>query len=105
MDAIYANQKIIHFTPSSSTDYLRISNDAWREAARTLTPAAFQLYLYLASYASGTVLPLSFVDVSKSIEISKSSYHRSVRELKEKGYLLQKQDNIYTFTAEKEGGL
>lgn len=101
MSAVYANQKILHITSSSNTDCLHINNDAWQEAARNLTPATFQLYLYLASHVSGTVLLLSFADVSRTIDISKSSYHRSIKELKEAGYLRQEQENIYAFAAEK----
>ena len=110
-----ANQKVVIISKNSyKSDFLQIGIAEWQEACKVLSPAAFKLYLYLASNANGFKLALSQVAVENAIGISKSSYHRAVKELEEKGYLIHKSGNAFIFYcaspkngthSEKAGGI
>ena len=92
------NQKTVIITKDSyKSDFLQIGIAEWQEASKILTPAAFKLYLYLASNANGFKLAPSQVAVEIALSISKSSYHRAVKELEEKGYLQLDRGNTYFF--------
>ena len=92
------NQKVVIIQKNSyKSDFLQIGIAEWQEASRVLSPAAFKLYLYLASNASGFKLALSQVAVENAVGISKSSYHRAVKELEEKRYLQLDRGNTYFF--------
>lgn len=92
------NQKVVVIQKNSyKSDFLQIGISEWQEASKVLSPAAFKLYLYLASNASGFRLALSQVAVENAIGISKSTYHRAVKELEEKRYLQLDCGNTYFF--------
>lgn len=95
----YANQKIVNIQKDKcETNFLQISNDDWQEAVRKLSSSAFILYLYLASNNDGFKIALSQKSVQNATGLSKASYHRSVSELYDAGYLRQEIDGEYTFT-------
>ena len=95
----YANQKVIKINKEKYTsDFLQVGNDEWQDAYRTLKPATFALYLYLASNGDGFRLALSAEAVKNAIGLSKATYHRAVDELIAKGYLNLTKGNIYDFT-------
>lgn len=92
------NQKIvkIHKHPYSY-NYLTIGIDEWQEAFKSLKRITFGVYLYLASNADGYELALSRQDVMNNLDISKNAYIRAIKELEEKGYLVQKEALIWYF--------
>lgn len=94
----YANQKVININKKKYTnDFLQIGNDEWMAAAQDLTRNTFILYLYLASNNDNFNLALSQKAVQNAVGMSKSSYHRAIDELLEKGYMCCEHGNIYSF--------
>ena len=95
----YPNQKVIYIQKDKcEKDFLQISIDEWQEAARELSDSAFKLYLYLGANNNGFKIALSQKAVQDAIGLSKSSYHRAVDELIERGYLISdKHNNEYVF--------
>lgn len=92
------NQKVVIIQKENyKSDFLQIGIEEWQEASKILSPAAFKLYLYLASNANGFKLALSQLAVEFAIGISKSSYHRAIKELEENGYVYKKSGNVYFF--------
>lgn len=97
------NQKVIHITKEKyKENFLQIGIDEWQTACKELAPAAFKLYLYLASNANGFDLALSAAAVQNAIGLKKTAYYDSFKELENKGYITLKQGNIYTFSANAE---
>ena len=77
-------------------NYTRFRLDALQKAMKTLTPKAFQLWCYLAKNKDGYTLYLSKVDFLNWSIVSESSYHKAVQELKDKMYLIPKQNSSTT---------
>lgn len=94
----YPNQKIIHIQKKKVVkDFLQIGNSEWQEASRTLRDSGFKLYLYLASNADGFDLALSQKAFQEATGVKKTAYYDAIKELLNKGYLEEKQGNIFIF--------
>lgn len=94
----YANQKVIHIEKEKYKDnFLQIGIAEWQAASKDLAPAAFKLYLYLASNADGFNLALSQAACAEAIGLKNRTYYRAVEELQDKGYITLKQGNIFNF--------
>jgi hypothetical protein len=84
----HPNQKIITIKkPQYTNNFLQIGIADWQRASQLLSPNAFLLYLYLASNANDFKLVLSPILVQNATGMSKSSYNRSISELRELGYM------------------
>lgn len=91
------HQKIIHIHKESvDINFLTISKENWYNANKDLGPYGLALYLYLAGNKDGYNLALS-QEAAKEAGIKKTSFHKYVNVLIEKGYLVQKSGNIYDF--------
>ena len=88
------NQRAININKLPTDDkenfYTKIRLDALEIAMSTLTPKAFELYMYLAKNKNGFILQLSKVDFLKWTNLSESSYRRAFEELVNIGYLIPK---------------
>ena len=84
--------------------FIELNSENTYNAMRDLKPTTFQLWFYLCDNKQGFKLWLSRADVINKTGISASSYARAVAELKEKGYLVRKEDNCYDFYAVPAGG-
>lgn len=91
------HQKIIHINKESvDKNFLTISKENWYNANKDLEPYGLVLYLYLAGNKDGYDLALS-QEAAEEAGIKKTSFHKYVNVLIEKGYLVQKSGNIYDF--------
>ena len=102
------NQKIVKINKPQYTDsFLTIGIDEWQAAFQELRqPSAFALYLYLAGNRDGFSLELSQEATKNSLGISKSTYHRAIDELIDKGYLTEVSGNVFSFhTSPADGTL
>lgn len=91
------HQKIIHINKESvDKNFLTISKENWYNANKDLEPYGLVLYLYLAGNKDGYDLALS-QEAAEEAGIKKTSFHKYVNVLIEKGYLIQKSGNIYDF--------
>lgn len=94
------NQKIIHINREpleKEKGFLSINKENWYAANKDLEPYGLVLYLYLAGNKDGFDLALSQTDAEQTVGIKKTSFHKYVNILIEKGYLVQKQGNVYDF--------
>lgn len=92
------NQKIIHINREKVTDnFLQIKKENWYNANKDLEPYGLQLYLYLAGNKDGFNLALSQKAAEEEAGIKSTTFHKYVNVLIEKGYLVNRQGNIYDF--------
>lgn len=94
------NQKTITVqkeTCNRANLYTAINLDALQAAMIDLKGESFKLWMYIAKNQHNYTFALSFVDAVKWGVGSKSSYDRAVKELKEKGYLVETSSNHYDF--------
>ena len=98
---IYPNQRVITIKENATTENNAIILDyeTTMKVMRDLKPTTFLVWIYLNSNENGSEFALSRADVLNKTGISISSYARAVAELKEKGYLVKKEDNCYDFYA------
>lgn len=68
-----------------------------REAAKSLTPSAFKLYLYLVENEDGWEFVLSPKDFQNSYGLAESTYRKAKQELIDKGYIEEKPKNHFEF--------
>ena len=79
----------INKTESNQSDpYSIINIAANRVALETLTKSAYCLYMYFMQNQDGFTLKLRRSHAMNITNLSKSSYHRAMAELIEKGYLI-----------------
>lgn len=71
--------------------------DALQHAMIDLKGETFKLWMYIGKNQNGYTFGLSKVDAIKWGVGSKSSYDRAVKELIEKGYLVETSKNHYDF--------
>lgn len=91
------NQKIIHINREAVTDnFLQIKKENWYNANKDLEPYGLQLYLYLAGNKDGFDLALS-QKAAEEAGIRPTTFHKYVNVLIEKGYLINRQGNIFDF--------
>lgn len=94
----YPNQRIITINrEAAKSDFLGIKNENWKAASCDLGPHALRLYFYLAANANGFTLALSPADLLDSIGMARSTYYDQFRILVNKGYLVERGGNRYTF--------
>ena len=94
------NQKTIetHKEPSDKDNPYSIFNlNALDCAASDLKNDTFKLWCYLNKNQAGYTFALSNVDAIKFGIGSRSSYDRGIKELIEKGYLVETSKNHYSF--------
>lgn len=98
--ATVANQKTIKVQKEkcdSNNLYAMYNLEALQCASIDLKGEAFKLWMYLGKNQNGYTFALSKVDAIKWGVGSKSSYDRAVKELIEKGYLVETSPNHYDF--------
>lgn len=61
-------------------------------AARTLSPSAFKVWLYITSNRNGYDFDLYAVDVEATYGVKPRSYSNAIKELEVAGYLVPKND-------------
>lgn len=94
------NQKTVNVqkeTCNKEHKYSMYNLDALQHAMIDLKGEALKLWLYIGKNQDGFTFALSKVDAIKWGIGSKSSYDRAVKELIEKGYLVEKTKNHYDF--------
>ena len=104
--ATVPNQQIVIVSKCAADKqhpYTIINLEAMDLALATLKGCDLALWLYIAKNQNKYSFALSRVDFCRNTAYSKNSYHNAVASLKEKGYLVQKENesNIYIFY---EGG-
>lgn len=77
--------------------YAKINLEALQAAMIDLKGESFKLWIYMSKNQSGYTFALSKVDAIKWGVGSKSSYDRAVKELIEKGYLVETSKNHFNF--------
>ncbi len=98
--ATVPNQKIIKIhREKCERDFLQIKKENWFAANKNLEAYGLLLYLYLAGNKDGFNLELSQEAAEREAGIKKTSFHKYVKKLIEKGYLVQRKEgsNIYDF--------
>lgn len=101
---LYTNQKHVSFQNvprNANNPYNSYNRSALHQAMNTLSSSALKLYLYFGDYRDmqGGIY-LSKQDALHSTNLSEKSYFSALKELKEKGYLLQDEwssDDAYIF--------
>lgn len=113
MEKLFNNQKVIRFITSPKDfyhPYTMWDNEALCDVLENLTAMGLKMYLYLGLQKDkGEELVLSRADAMKALSISEGTYHRVIKELKDKGYLIQDPtepkydgvDNFYIFLEDK----
>ena len=94
------NQKVVHVNRQKcDKNFLQISKDNWYAANKDLEPYGLQLYLYIAGNRDGFDFALSQEAAEREAGIKKTSYHKYVNLMIEKGYLVPRKENsnIYDF--------
>ena len=104
MPETYPNQKIvtIHKEPLNG-NYLGINKDVLFEACKRLTPYEFMMYIYLACNRDNYKLRLSQSAVNSAIGMPRSTYYDQVKNIINKGYLVENQGNRYDFYERPRG--
>lgn len=79
--------------------YAKINISALKNAMSSLTPKAFELWIYLSKNLDKHFMWLSKVDFLSWSNVKSTSYYSAFNELKELGYLVEKEDgsNNYDF--------
>ena len=79
------------------SDFLQIKNENWMRVNKELSPYGLQLYLYFAKNANGYQFSLSPEAAEKEAGINKTTFHKYVGILIEKGYLVKWSGNTFDF--------
>ena len=94
------NQKVVHVNRQKcDKNFLQISKDNWYAANKDLGPYGLQLYLYIAGNRDGFDFALSQEAAERDAGITKTTFHKYVKVLIEKGYLVPRKENsnVYDF--------
>ena len=94
------NQKIITVNKepcSKCKHYAMINLEAMEGASRNLRAGSFVLWCYFAKNQSGYQFALSSAAALESMGIKRDAYNNAVKELMEKGYLVNTCGNNYQF--------
>lgn len=94
------NQKAIKVSKEkcdTNNLYAAINLDAMENAARALKAGAFKLWIYFAKNQNGYEFALSNKAVEENFGIKKDQYDTAIKELIEKGYLIETSSNHFTF--------
>lgn len=96
---VYPNQKVITIHKEKCEDnFLQVNNTNWQVACEKLTYSAFKIYLYMASNQNGYTFALSYEDVNCSVPMSRKTYDKAIKELKNQGYLENIKDQMWRFS-------
>ena len=96
--AKFANQKTITIhKPKIVGQFCQVPLECVYHAMVDLKDSAFKLWLYFASNADNYTFDFSFAHAAKCTGISESSRTRAMKELTEKGYLVDLGRNHYDF--------
>ena len=103
------NQKVITVNKSICDKehiYAQCNLKANKMALKELSANAYKLYMYFALNQDDYTFALSYVHVYSITGMSEKTYHRAVKELIEKGYLVKEKDkkNQYIFYDGKING-
>lgn len=82
--------------------YCKININALESAAAELQAGAFKLWIYFAKNTDNYVFGLSNKAVAETFGIKKDQYDKAVKELIEKGYLIETSKNHFEFKELKE---
>ena len=77
--------------------YAKINLNALKMAMSSLTPKAFELWIYLSKNKDKYFMWLSKVDFLNWSNVKSTSYYKAFDELKELGYLVERENNMYDF--------
>lgn len=94
------NQKVVEVNKqpcNQSHKYSMTNIEAEEKASRDLDAGAFKLWRYFSRNQHGYTFALSSSTVEDTCGIKKKQYDNAVKELIEKGYLVLKQGNNYSF--------
>ena len=94
------NQKVVHVNRQKcDKNFLQISKENWYAVNKDLGPYGLQLYLYIAGNRDGFDFALSQEAAEREAGIKKTSYHKYVNLMVEKGYLVPRKENsnVYDF--------
>ena len=97
------NQKVVHVhrdMPDKNKkegNFLLIKKENWYAANKDLEPYGLQLYLYIAGNREGFDFALSQEAAEREAGIKKTSYHKYVNLMIEKGYLVPRKENSNIF--------
>ena len=86
------------------------NNDAFQEALFALSATTFTVYAYLGMYKEmKEPFALSKTAVVNALNISEGTYHKAIKELQEKGYIIPDRSlgdntNSYVFLEGKNQG-
>lgn len=90
---LYTNQKHISFQTvprNQNNPYNEYNRSGLQHAICTLSHSALKIYLYFGNFSNlQTGIYLSKQDVMNTTNMSEKSYFTAMKELKEKGFLIQ----------------
>ena len=79
----------IHITKTDfQSSFLKIGNDEWQEAIKSMTMSEFALYLFLASQ-SEECITLTKQSYESATGFQKTAYYDAIAKLKRLGYLTE----------------
>ena len=87
----YPHQKIVtieKYTCDRNHPYIVCNRESLVYASNTLSHSALKIYLFLLSVGDKKSIALSYSLVNKTNEMSKPTYHKAVKELVSKGFLV-----------------
>ena len=94
----FPNQRIINIHRNKcEANFLQISKENWYAVNKELSPYGLQLYLYLIGNKDGYSFALSQEAAEKDSGIKKTTFHKYVNLLIEKGYLVERSDGSNRF--------
>ena len=96
---IYPNQKFVTvFKEKCEEDFLQVNNISWQNACMKLTYSAFKIYLYMVRNQDGYSFALSYEHLNSIIPMSRKTYDKAIKELKEQGYLYNMSGQAWRFS-------
>ena len=94
----FPNQKIIKIPNRQINKEIIFDKSTLENVLQNLDGNALKLWFYLYLQDENTTITLSAADVKNKLNISKSTYHRTVSELIDKKYLVEtSRENYYIF--------
>ena len=99
MATVPFQRRVVIHREKCERDFLQIKKENWFAANKDLEPYGLQVYLYLAGNRDGFTLELSQEAAEREAGIKKTSFHKYVNLMIEKGYLVQRGEgsNVYDF--------
>ena len=91
------NKEIVQELNLDAEDTFMLSWKDYTAAAKDLAPAALKLFMYLAKNQDGYVFWFSSKDYCNTFDLADSTFRKAKKELLEKGYLKEKENNQVYF--------